>query len=386
MKRDADVLIAGGGIVGACAALGLRRAGYRVILIERAPPPVAWTPQQTDARVYALAPASRDLLSALGVWETLVAVRVSPYAAMQVWDDAPARGLRFEAAEVQAAQLGWIVEHGLLMQTLWAALSTAGVSVETGTQVQSFTDAEHAIQVELEDGRSRSAALLLAADGADSALRALANIETTGWDYAQQALVCHLRPQHSHAATAWQRFLPEGPLALLPLADGRVSVVWSSMQASTLAALDDAGFCQRLCEATQEVMGTFSAPTPRRVVPLRLLHARDYRHGRLLLLGDSAHVIHPLAGQGLNLGLGDVTELLQQLKDRPEDPGQPRRLDRVVRARKAAALDLLTLTDGLQRLFATASPVWTRLRRLGLEAVQRTQPLKRALLRRAMGY
>lgn len=377
-----DIVVVGGGPVGAAAALGLARAGFRVALVERGARPPAFDAATYAARVYALSHASRRLLEHLGVWRNLV--RTAPYEAMRVWVDAPTRGLAFSARQLALPELGWIVEHPLLVDRLWAALDYANVEVvaQAGTVAGSGGGG-----VTLEDGRLLEAPLVVAADGADSRLREAAGIQAVGWHYAQRGIVCNASTEKPHAGTAWQRFLKTGPLAVLPLADGRISIVWSAdeARAQALLALDDAAFCAELSAAVQ-VLGAFHAPTPRLNFPLRLLQARRYAGDGLVLVGDAAHTVHPLAGQGVNLGFGDVARLcetLRQARDAGRDWSAPRTLQRYARARRADATEMLAVTDGLQKLFTPRTAVLRPLLGAGMAAVDALIPLKAWLGRQA---
>lgn len=383
---DADILVAGGGPVGLAAAAALGDAGFAVRLFERAAAPAPFRPEIVDARVYALSPASLSLLDRIGAGTTLQAMRTSPYQRMTVWDDDPARGLQFSAAERGGESLGAIVEHGALAAALAQALP-AGVA-QFGQEIDGVDADEDGISLRLADGATARARLLVAADGPDSPLRAQLGLPTVGWAYGQQALVCHLQPERGHGDTAWQRFLPTGPLALLPLADGRVSLVWSceAALAEELLALSDEAFALRVSTASQHRLGALNAPTPRRALPLRLLHAQDYFATGTVLVGDAAHVVHPLAGQGMNLGFGDVATLAAVLGDaRSAGRGwwRERTLAAYARQRKAENLEMLALTDGLKRAYGVA-PL-RRLLGLGLSAVDRAPLLKPALLARALG-
>ena len=383
---DADILVAGGGPVGLAAAAALGDAGFAVRLFERAATPAPFRPEIVDARVYALSPASLSLLDRLGAGTTLQAMRTSPYQRMTVWDDDPARGLQFSAAERGGESLGAIVEHGALAAALAQALP-AGVA-QFGQEIAGVDADEDGISLRLADGATARARLLVAADGPDSPLRAQLGLPTVGWAYGQQALVCHLQPERGHGDTAWQRFLPTGPLALLPLADGRVSLVWSceAALAEELLALSDEAFALRVSTASQHRLGALNAPTPRRALPLRLLHAQDYFATGTVLVGDAAHVVHPLAGQGMNLGFGDVATLAAVLGEaRSAGRGwwRERTVAAYARQRKAENLEMLALTDGLKRAYGVA-PL-RRLLGLGLSAVDRAPLLKPALLARALG-
>lgn len=389
--KAVDVAVVGAGPVGLAAALGLRSSGLSVLVIERGGEPPAFGVDDHDRRVYAIAPESQRLLAALGAWPQIAATRVSPYGAMRVWDRDPARALGFDAADAGAAQLGWIVEHGLIVAALWA--QRAGLECWTGAEIEAieFADlAQARNRITLADGRCVDARLLVAADGADSQVRERAGIETLGWRYGQRAIVAEIETAEPHRATAWQRFLGTGPLALLPLADGRCSIVWSAEDAlaAELLALDDTAFCARLTEASQQVLGAVHAVGTRVPVPLRLLHASEYAREGLVLVGDAAHAVHPLAGQGLNLGLADVAGLLATLAEARaagRDWRSARTLARHARARKAANLEMLALTDSLSRVFRLRLPALKTALGLGLEAVDRLGPVKELLMRQAAG-
>lgn len=380
-----DVIVIGGGVAGAAAALACARAGLDVALVERGPAPAA--PADTDPRVYAISPGSQRFLAQLGAWDRVEAKRAGPYARMQVWQDDPARALEFDAAELGAPLLGHIVEESALRQALWSRLGS--VRVHAGATVERIELGGARPRVVLADGTPLEAEVLVAAEGADSRLRAEAGFESGGWDYRQRALVCHLETAIPHRGTAFQRFLPDGPLAFLPLADGRCSIVWStaSAQADELLTLDPAAFARRLEEASQGVLGAIGPMTARRAFPLRLQHAREYAREGVALLGDSAHVIHPLAGQGVNLGLADAEALAETLagaKKSRRPLGRLRILKTYERRRLAANLEMLALTDGLARLFTLRTPGLAGLLGWGLGVVNRAGPLRQALARRAL--
>jgi 2-octaprenylphenol hydroxylase len=247
-----------------------------------------------------------------------------------------------------------------------------------------------AIRVATTDGREYRAGLAVGADGAESAVRTQAGIDVRATDYGQRAVVAHLRTERPHADTAWQRFLDTGPLALLPLADGRVSLVWSTTpeMAAELVQCDEARFAERVTAASAGVLGRLEAATPRASFPLRLLHARRYAASRVALVGDAAHTVHPLAGQGINLAFMDaaaLTDVLGAALEAGDDPGELRVLRRYERWRKAEALPAILLLDGLQRLFSGGDALKSRLRRGGLGLVQSARPVKRLLMQRALG-
>lgn len=377
-----DIAIVGGGLVGAAAALGLHQQGYRVRLFERGSAPLAQ--DEYDARVYAISPATQRFLERLGVWSAMAARRISPYQRMQVWEDDVAAGLAFDAADIRSPALGHIIENQVMAQALWQALPAA--VIETGSSVARLRLEDDAAHLLLADGRAVEASLLVIAEGRDSPLREQLPLEVTAGDYPQSAVVCHVQTERPHRETCWQRFLPSGPLALLPLADGRSSLVWSTTAAQELLQLDDAAFALRLGAASQHVLGGILATTPRLRFNLGLRHADRYVAGRAVLIGDAAHVVHPLAGQGVNLGLADAEQLVRVLGATPgADPGRLRPLKRYERARRADVLDMMVVTDALYRAYALDAPGWPALRALGLRAVNALPPLKAQLIRRAAG-
>jgi ubiquinone biosynthesis UbiH/UbiF/VisC/COQ6 family hydroxylase len=378
-----EVIVIGGGVVGAALTLALARAGIDVALVERGEGPKPYDPSGYDLRVYALSPATADFLDRLGVWTQIASRRISPYERMRVWHHGPDRALSFDAAESRVPELGWIVENDLILEALWRALKD--VTVYRNAAVESYSADENGARIRLQGGRELTAKLVAAADGADSRLRELAGIETVSWDYPQRAIVCHVVTERPHRRTAWQRFLPSGPLAFLPLADGRSSIVWSTHEASELLKLPEPEFRTRLADAIQQELGDIREMTQRAAFPLRLLHAREYVQGPLVLLGDAAHVIHPLAGQGVNLGLADAAQLAAVLGEFGAARPSPRALARYERRRKAENLEMLALTDALNRAFGLRAPLLGDALQLGMQALGGLTPLKTLLARRALG-
>jgi 2-octaprenyl-3-methyl-6-methoxy-1,4-benzoquinol hydroxylase/2-octaprenylphenol hydroxylase len=386
-----DVAVVGGGMAGAATALALARAGFNTALLE-ARAPAAWDAQaEVDLRVVGLAPSSVALLDDLDVWTSIHEARAAPYVHMHVWDAESGATIDFDAASEGRDLLGHIVENSLVQWTLWQALQSAGVRVMCPAEVTAFEVREDRIQLELAGGDTLSAALLVAADGAASPLRRLAGIGTRGRDYAQRAVVAHVTTERPHQATAWQRFLPGGPLALLPLADGRSSIVWSlpEAEARRVLALDEPAFLDELGVASDFRLGRIIASTPRAGFPLKLQLAERYQAERLVLLGDAAHTVHPLAGQGVNLGLRDVAELRDVLVDARaagRDIGAVHVLRRYARRRRSAdTLDALGF-DALARVYAWQSPALVAARGLGVRVLDRLAPLKRRLSEHAAGY
>ncbi len=385
-----DVAVVGGGMVGAATALALARAGFATALLEaRAPQP--WCAQdEVDLRVVGLAPSSIELLDELGIWASVRDARAGPYAHMHVWDAASGAAIDFAAASMGQQVLGYIVENKLLQWRLWQALEAAGVRCRCPADVRGFEAREDRIQLELADGETLAASVLVAADGAGSPLRQLAGITTGGRDYAQRAVVAHLQTARAHESTAWQRFLPSGPLALLPLADGRSSLVWSlpEAEAQRVLALDDRAFLDEVGVASDFRLGRIVASTSRAAFPLKLQLASRYQGERLVLLGDAAHAVHPLAGQGVNLGLRDVVELRDTLLGARVagcDLGAAHVLRRYARRRRSAdTLDALGF-DALARIYAWQSPALVAARGLGMGLLGRLAPLKRRIAEHAAG-
>jgi 2-octaprenyl-3-methyl-6-methoxy-1,4-benzoquinol hydroxylase/2-octaprenylphenol hydroxylase len=385
-----DVAVAGGGMVGAACALALARRGFAVALVE-AHEPAPWIAgEPEDLRVIALAPSSARLLDELGVWRDIEAARVSPYRGMRVWDAASGAEIAFDAAREGRAQLGWIVENKLIARTLWDALEAAGVRRVCPAQIKSFARRDDRVTLDLAGGSAISAALLVIADGAGSRLRQQADIRVRGRDYHQRAVVAHVATERPHEATAWQRFTREGPIALLPLADGRSSIVWSlpETRAREVLAFDDDGFCTAAGLASDFRLGRITATTPRASFPLKLQLAKTYAMDRCVLLGDAAHAVHPLAGQGANLGLRDVAELADVLDEAHavgRDFTATHVLQRYARRRRAAATVDARAFDALERMFSWQAPAWVMVRGFGMRAVDRFGPLKRALTAHAEG-
>jgi ubiquinone biosynthesis UbiH/UbiF/VisC/COQ6 family hydroxylase len=385
-----DVAVVGGGMVGAAAALALARAGFAVALVD-AREPAAWRAEdELDLRVVGLAPSSVRLLDALGAWAAIRDARASGYEHMAVWDAETGASLRFDAADEGRDVLGYIVENTLVQWVLWRALADAGVQCMVPATVVGYAEREDRAQLELDDGRLIAARVIVAADGADSPLRAMAGIDTHGHDYAQRGVVAHVATAHPHERTAWQRFLPSGPLALLPLGDGRSSLVWTlpDAEADRVMGLDDDAFRDALGVASDFRLGPIMSVGRRAAFPLRLRLADRYQSGRMVLLGDAAHAVHPLAGQGVNLGLRDVEALRDTLvsaRDAGRDIGAPHVLRRYARRRSSAnGIDAWSF-DALGRVYGWTSPPLVAARGLGMRLVNALAPLKRPLARHAAG-
>ncbi|HLU61046.1 MAG TPA: UbiH/UbiF/VisC/COQ6 family ubiquinone biosynthesis hydroxylase [Gammaproteobacteria bacterium] len=385
-----DIVVAGGGMVGAACALALAREGFSVALVERHAPRPLQPGDPPELRVVALSLASERLLRRLGAWEYMESVRTSPYTDMHVWD-ADFEGVHFDAAEIGESFLGHIVENRLVQHALWQRFQEAdNATCLCPAAIAQATPQDDGIDIELEDGRRLRAALLVAADGAASPLREAFGIPVERGDYGQRGIVGVIRTQKPHQATAWQHFLPTGPLAFLPLADGSISIVWSaeSSEAARLLALPDDEFRAELGKASDHVLGEVTECGPRASFPLRRQHAKTYVHERAVLIGDAAHVIHPLAGQGANLGFMDVATLVEVLVDARQsgrDFAQARVLRRYERRRRGDNATVMWAMEGFHRLFSNEDRTLGWLRNAGFRVFDRSGGLKRYIVRQAMG-
>jgi ubiquinone biosynthesis UbiH/UbiF/VisC/COQ6 family hydroxylase len=395
-NRDFDVVIVGAGVIGtAMASLLIARnvsAPGRVAIVADRFATAAAADADWDLRVFALSRASERLLRLCGAWNCLPAQRIFPYERMCVWDAGGEPGgkgsLRFDCAEIDEPNLGFIVDgRALQWHSLQAARSAGAVLLEAGLAAITTADAD--ISLHLNDGRVLRSRLLIAADGQESKTRALLGVETAGHSYHQDALVAHVRTAKPHCSTAWQRFLGSGPLAFLPLPDGRSSIVWSVglPEAERLSALDDKAFGAALAAASGEVLGDCDLSTPRARYPLKLQYAMEYARPRAVLLGDAAHVVHPLAGQGMNLGLLDCAVLADVLGQAAGAGylGEYKLLRRYERRRRSENLLAAGTLDGLERFFSAADPLTAGLRAAGLSAVGKVPFIKRGLAQRALG-
>jgi len=387
-----DIAIVGAGVVGGAAALALAREGWNVALVEAREPP-RWRADQPDLRVYAFAPDNAALLDDLGVWASIRSARVQPYRGMRVWDAAGGDELRFDADAFGRRELGWIVENGLLVDRLWSALPAAGVRMVCPGQLAALEQDEGHATLELDDGTRLRARLVIAADGGDSRLRTLAGIETYTHDYGQNAVVAFVDHERPHEATCWQRFLPTGPIAFLPFAgeDGhRSSIVWTlpETDATRLLQVDDTAFLRELDHAFAGTLGALTAVSKRVAFPLRRQLAQASVAGRVAVIGDAAHVVHPLAGQGVNLGLRDVAQLralLQKQRSANRDPAAPASLARWARERRSENALAAYSFDGLNRLFSNDNLLATLARGPLLGLVGKLPPLRHAFWKRAAG-
>ncbi len=390
----ADIAVVGAGMVGAAAALGFANNGFDVALIEVRPPEFEFCAEHVDNRVSAITRASQKLLQKLGVWQAVTEMRACPYERMHVWDAGGEGSIHFDAADLGEAALGYIVENSVIQQALWQKLQQhPQVQLLCPQQVVALARTDGNSRLSLQSGMTVQADLVVAADGRSSPLRDMLEIKTRGWAYDQHALVATVTTQNGHNSTAWQRFLPDGPLAFLPLntsADKCCSIVWSTSpeKAKAYSELAADEFLQELTQASEGRLGQMLEVESRAVFPLELRHAEDYIREGFVLVGDAAHAIHPLAGQGVNLGFLDVDALLDivsRARSQSRNPGGLHTLRQYERCRKGSNLVMLGAMDMFKRLFSNRLAPLAMLRNRGLSFVDQLGPLKNFFARYAMG-
>lgn len=393
MAEQYDVIIVGGGMVGLtlASALAQEAASLRIAVLEASEPQLAWPEESIGLRVSALTHSTRKVFEAVGAWQGMVDQRVTSYGEMQVWDAGGSGRIHFDSAEVGAPSLGYIVENRIIQRALWQRVrQLENIDLLTPARWSRWRERDDGLSLMLEDGRELQTRLLVGADGARSAVRERAGIETRGWGYDQHAVMAIVKTEKPHLHTCWQRFLPEGPLAFLPMHDQYACVVWSCGPESAQALLaDDAEtFAVKLGRAFDHTLGEILEVKERGAFPLRLQHSLDYVKPRIALVGDAAHAIHPLAGQGVNLGVLDAAALAETLlrtHGKGRDIGSLSTLRRYERWRKGQNVAMMLSMDGFKRLFGSElAPVkWAR--NLGLNVTDKALPLKRFFMEYAMG-
>jgi 2-octaprenylphenol hydroxylase len=392
---QADLIIVGAGMVGSALALALQDKGLDVLLLDGSSLEVAPFQAGTfEPRVSALSMASQRVLERLGAWQGIEARRACPYSEMQVWDGSGTGQIHFSASSVHADVLGHIVENRVVQDALLERLHDSDVGLLANSRLEHLRHSGDGWLLTLNDGRELRTKLVIAADGANSAVRRLAGCETREWDYLHHAIVTSVRCSKPHQATAWQRFTDHGPLAFLPLegAEGEhwCSIVWSVTpeESERLMALDDAAFCAGLGEAFEYRLGEVLHADARLCIPLRQRHAKRYVEPGLALIGDAAHTIHPLAGQGVNLGFLDVAvlaEVLLHAAERGEDLNDVKVLSRFERRRMPHNLAMMAAMEGFERLFQADQLPLRWLRNTGLKWVDEMPQAKALFVRQALG-
>ncbi len=396
MDMRADLLIVGAGMVGSALALALQGSGLEVLLIDGSPLSVKpFDPQAPfEPRVSALSAASQRILERLGAWDGIAHRRASPYNQMHVWDGSGTGQIHFSAASVHAEVLGHIVENRVVQDALLERLHACDLGLLANARLEQMRRSGDDWLLTLADGRTLRAPLVIAADGAHSAVRRLTGCATREWDYLHHAIVTSVRSSKAHQMTAWQRFTDTGPLAFLPLTrDGQqdwCSIVWSTTpsEAERLMALDEEAFCRELERAFEGRLGTVLSADGRLCVPLRQRHAKRYVAEGLALIGDAAHTIHPLAGQGVNLGFLDaavLAEVLLNAASRGERLADVKVLSRFERRRMPHNLALMSAMEGFERLFQADQLPLRWLRNTGLKMVEQMPEAKALFVRQALG-
>ena len=393
MDYDADILIVGGGLNGSCLALALAQVGFSSVVLDALPTPKRKA-DAFDGRAYSLALASKNLLAAIDIWPE-VEDNAQPILEVKASDGRAGEGaapyfLHFDHAELEDGPMGYLLEDRFLRRTLLAAIEAEPLITHRANVTVTAQDTSAAAQVTLSDGTSLTARLLIGADGRQSGVAERAGIKRSGWDYGQTALVCAIEHERPHNAIAHQFFMPNGPLAILPLPENRSSIVWSetSENAAQIAALDDAAYLEALRPAFGDFLGEIKLTGTRFTYPLTLTLAQSYVAPRLALVGDAAHGVHPIAGQGLNLGFRDIgalAEVLTDAKRRGEDIAARDVLARYQSWRKFDTTALALGMDAVNKLFSNDNPALRFMRDLGMGAVSSMPTLRRRFMREAAG-
>lgn len=389
MNGDFDVIVIGGGLVGAATALALSAQDFRLALVEPVPPQPLPDDAGWDSRIYAVSPGNAAFLAHLGVWGGLAAARIAPIAAMQVYGDDGVSRLDFDAYQAGAEALGYIVESRLLQAGLWARLGERqDVVLYAGARCAALRLEDAAARLTLADGRTLTARLIIGADGGNSWTRQQAGLGITLSDYRQAGVVANFATELPHRGIARQWFRGDGILAWLPLPGNRMSMVWSTPPepARVLCAMHEEALCATVAGAGGHALGALRLLTPPAAFPLRLMNAEVLVRPRLALVGDAAHLVHPLAGQGVNLGFHDAVALADTLAARGAlaDVGDYLLLRRFERARKLDIRAMQAATDGLYTLFSSTLPGIAGLRNLGMAYTNRLGWLKQRLMAHAM--
>ena len=388
-----DMLIVGGGMVGATIACALGDTPLRIGVVEFAPADTKWDEDSYDIRVSALTRATQRVFERIGAWDGMVGRRVTSYSRMHVWEGVPGQSgsIDFDCADLGEPNLGHIVENRVILAALLERMEKfENVELLCPARVSGLEKNSEQLTLALEDGRQLTARLLIGADGANSWVREQANIKTTGWSYEQTAVVATIKTSLHHEGTAYQRFLAEGPLAFLPMPEGLSSIVWSTTpeRATELMEMGEPQFLDELQNAFGDLLGRMESTGPRGAFPLILKHANAYAADRIALAGNAAHAIHPLAGQGLNLGVSDAAALAEVVigaSREKRDVGEFALLRRYERWRKADNVSVMAAMDGFKRLFSNDIAPLSLLRRAGLNIADASGPVKHMMVKRAMG-
>ncbi len=391
-----DVLIIGAGMVGSTMALALQSSSLKVLLLDSSPLIVKPFNQNAtfESRVSALSATSQRILEQLGVWDGIVSRRVSSYSKIEVWDGSGTGYVDFSVASVHAEVLGYIVENRVIQDAVLDRLHDCDLNLLANAHLEEMSRSGNDWLLTLADGCTLRASLVIAADGANSTVRRLTGAATRAWDYLHNAIVTSVRTSQSHQHTVWQRFTDTGPLAFLPLVHNKqenwCSIVWSTTPVETerLMLLNDDSFCYELERAFEGRLGAVLSTEERVCVPLRQSHAKRYVCEGLALIGDAAHVIHPLAGQGVNLSFLDVVvlaEVLLMATKRGEYLADAKVLSRYERRRMLHNITLMLAMEGFERLFQADQLSLRWLRNVGLKLINQMPESKAIFMRKALG-
>ena len=386
---DYDVIIAGGGITGLTQACALQHSGLRIAVIDQhEPAPVG---DAYALRVSAINRASLQVFERAGALDRMRALRVSPFREMHVWDSTGVGQIHFDSAELGLDALGWIIENNVIQQALLEVVRQADtIDWLCPAQIESLQVDHSPKRVVLHDGKQLTAQLIIGADGIHSVVRHAMRIERVRRTYQQQAIVCTVKTEDDHQHTAWQCFMPTGPLAFLPLADGSCSIVWSldQAEADAVMALDQQAFAEKLGEAFEYRLGAVQLISERAVFALGHGHVRQYVQPGLALIGDAAHNIHPLAGQGANLGIMDAACLGSVITEAMRAQRQwsaYHTLRKYERSRKGDNRIMEATMSGFKYLFGNNNSLFTEIRNLGLNLVDHADPVKQLFIKQALG-
>ncbi|MEC4091400.1 FAD-dependent oxidoreductase [Pseudoalteromonas rubra] len=386
--QQVQVCIVGGGCVGLALALGLAKQNVSVMVLDAGPEPQPLN-EAYAARVSAISLASQSLFESLGVWDAIKAQRATAYRKMSVCDADSFGRIQFNAQQLALPELGHIIENDAIRYALYQALQQhSQASLMFGSRYQSIHQTDSDVLITLEQGMPVMAKLLVAADGANSGVRSQFKLPISFWDYDHHAIVATIKTEQPHDATARQVFLPEGPLALLPLSDPHTqSIVWSTApdHARELMAMDELSFNKALSAASDLQCGLCTVQGERAVFPLTMRYAQQWLTGKVVLMGDAAHTIHPLAGLGMNLGLKDAAHLIKALSGESEEFASHRTLREYERSRKLDAQKHIAMMQGLKELFSGSHPLKKLVRGVGLNVVDNLGPIKDLFVQQAIG-
>lgn len=386
-----DIVIVGGGMVGATLACALADSSLKIALIEAHEMNFNWPEGSHDIRVSAVTHASQHIFENIDAWERMQQDGVAPYIQMHVWDATGQGEIHFDSVDVGQANLGHIIENRIIQKAVINRLQDFDhIDLLVPVKLNTLQFDDDGVMLTTESGLQIKARLLVGADGAHSWVRQQAGISLHTWAYHQTAVVCSVKTSESNQQACWQQFMPAGPLAFLPLADGQSSIVWSTTEerARALLAMDDIAFNHELQLAFGSSLGRIEVTSARGAFPLRLRHAKQYVKAHLALVGDAAHTVHPLAGQGVNLGLLDAAVLAEEIlkaNHRHRNIGGMDTLRRYERRRKGDNIAMLAAMDGFKRLFSNDFGPLKLLRNAGLNLTDHMGPVKNRIIKQAMG-